>query len=154
MAILYPTSLANLVVEVGTRHCHQTLLYDDDMMCGYRDDSRFAPSQWETTLLCKDVSHWLGASLESALWLYHVMVVCPWSCVGHILCYKTIIITFLCGIYLGKEMHFHFISFLLTQMAQVVEILPHGWRWPIYPACSMPFTLLIWHHQQLWCCPR
>ena len=25
MAILYPTSLANLVVEVGTRHCHQTL---------------------------------------------------------------------------------------------------------------------------------
>ena len=24
-AILYPTSLANLVVEVGTRHCHQTL---------------------------------------------------------------------------------------------------------------------------------
>ena len=30
-------------------------------------DSRFAPSQWETALLCNDVSHWLGASLESAL---------------------------------------------------------------------------------------
>ena len=29
--------------------------------------SRFAPSQWETALLCNDVSHWLGASLESAL---------------------------------------------------------------------------------------
>ena len=27
-----------------------------------RADSRFAPSQWETTLLCNDVSHWLGAS--------------------------------------------------------------------------------------------
>ena len=26
MAILYPASLTNLVVEVGTRHCHQTLL--------------------------------------------------------------------------------------------------------------------------------
>ena len=26
-----------------------------------------APSQWETALLCNDVSHWLGASLESAL---------------------------------------------------------------------------------------
>ena len=26
LAILYPTSLANLVVEVGTRHCHQILL--------------------------------------------------------------------------------------------------------------------------------
>ena len=25
------------------------------------------PSQWETALLCKDVSHWLGTNLESAL---------------------------------------------------------------------------------------
>ena len=33
----------------------------------YRADSRFAPSQWETALLCNDVSHWLGASLESHL---------------------------------------------------------------------------------------
>ena len=32
-----------------------------------RADSRFAFSQWETALLCNDVSHWLGASLESAL---------------------------------------------------------------------------------------
>ena len=32
-------------------------------------DSRFAPSQWETALLCNDVSHWLGASLESALFM-------------------------------------------------------------------------------------
>ena len=31
------------------------------------DDSRFAPSQWETALLCNAVSHWLGASLESTL---------------------------------------------------------------------------------------
>ena len=30
-------------------------------------DSMFASSQWETALLCNDVSHWLGASLESAL---------------------------------------------------------------------------------------
>ena len=36
-------------------------------------DSRFAPSQWETALLCNDVSHWLGASLDSALmsWYGH-----------------------------------------------------------------------------------
>ena len=33
----------------------------------HRADSRFAPSQWETALLCNDVSHWRGASLESAL---------------------------------------------------------------------------------------
>ena len=32
-----------------------------------RADSRFAPSQWETPLQNKDVSHWLGAILESAL---------------------------------------------------------------------------------------
>ena len=33
----------------------------------HRDDSRFAPSQWETALLCNNVFHWLDASLESAL---------------------------------------------------------------------------------------
>ena len=37
----------------------------------YRVDSRFAPSQWETALLCNDVSHWLGANLESTQ-LVHV----------------------------------------------------------------------------------
>ena len=29
------------------------------------------PSQWETSLLCNDISQWLGASLESAL--YHTL---------------------------------------------------------------------------------
>ena len=29
----------------------------------YRADSRFALSQWEMTLLCNNVSHWLGAKL-------------------------------------------------------------------------------------------
>ena len=36
--------------------------------------SRFAPSQWESALLCNNISHWLGASLESALtliWIWH-----------------------------------------------------------------------------------
>ena len=35
----------------------------------HKADSRFAPSQWETALQSNTVSHWLGASLESAL--YH-----------------------------------------------------------------------------------
>ena len=42
----------------------------DSLMAGeayIRADSRFAPSQWETELLCNDISHCLGASLESAL---------------------------------------------------------------------------------------
>ena len=33
----------------------------------YRADSRLAPSHLEMALLCNEVSHWLGASLESAL---------------------------------------------------------------------------------------
>ena len=41
-----------------------------------RADSRFAPSQWETALLCNDVSHWLGASLESALSWVHTDIGC------------------------------------------------------------------------------
>ena len=33
----------------------------------YQADSRFASSQWEMALLCNAFSHWLDASLESAL---------------------------------------------------------------------------------------
>ena len=33
----------------------------------YRDQSRYAPSQWETSLQCNDVSHWLGAFLDWSL---------------------------------------------------------------------------------------
>ena len=32
-----------------------------------RDQSRYAPSQWETSLQCNDVSHWLGAHLNWSL---------------------------------------------------------------------------------------
>ena len=32
----------------------------------FRVCSRFAPSQWETALLCNDVSHWLGTNPMSA----------------------------------------------------------------------------------------
>ena len=31
----------------------------------YRADSMLAPSQWETALLCNDVSAWLGANVET-----------------------------------------------------------------------------------------
>ena len=37
--------------------------------CTLRADSRLAPSHRERALLCNDVSHWLGASLESGLTL-------------------------------------------------------------------------------------
>ena len=34
-----------------------------------RADSRSAPSRWEKVLYCNAVSHWLGANLESAMWI-------------------------------------------------------------------------------------
>ena len=43
-----------------------------------RADSRFAPSQWETTLLCNDVSHCLGANLEPDLSYYFRFAGAPW----------------------------------------------------------------------------
>ena len=41
--------------------------FDEMLWCHIRTDSRFAPSQWETALLCNGVSHWLGARLGPAL---------------------------------------------------------------------------------------
>ena len=45
------------VVQIGALACQQSY-------------SRFAPIQWETTLLCNDVFYWLGASLGSSLRMY------------------------------------------------------------------------------------
>ena len=46
-------------------HCEKINLPVAKNHC--RADSRLVHSQWETALLCNDVSHWLGASLDSAL---------------------------------------------------------------------------------------
>ena len=53
----------------------------------YKADSRFAPSQWATVLLCNDVSHWLGTNLESSLKFHKI---CTWYscslfCCGYII---------------------------------------------------------------------
>ena len=53
--------------EICTRFPLWSVLLWIDTDWFHRADSRFAPSQWETALHCNDVSHWLGASLESAL---------------------------------------------------------------------------------------
>ena len=45
-----------------------------------RADSKLAPSQWETTLLCNDITYWLGARLESAL--YKRWNVNLWVCIS------------------------------------------------------------------------
>ena len=43
----------------------------------YKADSRFAPSQWETSLQSNAVSHWLGANLESALVVLDCFITAP-----------------------------------------------------------------------------
>ena len=49
------------------RNIHYETSHVSMNMANIRADSRFAPSQGETALLCNDVSHWLGISLESAM---------------------------------------------------------------------------------------
>ena len=65
-------STATLVSGDELKHfrvLHSDCLVGIGLSVGYgRDDSTFAPTQWETALLCNDVSQWLGASLESALY--------------------------------------------------------------------------------------
>ena len=50
----------------------------------FRADSWFAPSQWETSLQSNAVSHWLGANLESALyvdwWISYSYLSTQFSC--------------------------------------------------------------------------
>ena len=45
----------------------QTYGFRGEALGNNRAGSRFVPSQWERALLCNVISHWLGASLESAL---------------------------------------------------------------------------------------
>ena len=52
------------VYKILTKHTLK--LFHVGKVCS-RAYTRFAPSQWETVLLCNEVSYWLGVSLESAL---------------------------------------------------------------------------------------
>ena len=56
---------------LSLKHCFLDLPHNPQIshipLSDDRADSRFAPSQWETALLCNNVSHWLGPSLESPL---------------------------------------------------------------------------------------
>ena len=51
----------------------------------------------------------------------------------------------------------HFLTFLKTEMAQVVEIFPHGRQGPIFPKLCIPWLLINWQykepgHHQPWHC--
>ena len=51
-----PLKIFYLFYHVHRLHCIE-----------FKADSRFVTSQWETVLLCNDVSHWLDANRESVL---------------------------------------------------------------------------------------
>ena len=51
----------NLAIALCRFYIHNIIFLAD------RADTRLVPSQWETTLFCNVVSHWLGTSLESPL---------------------------------------------------------------------------------------
>ena len=65
-------NLNNEVAGPGTRDNYSLYAVSVSMasevmysfLLSFRADYRFAPSQWETALLCNDISHWLGANLE------------------------------------------------------------------------------------------
>ena len=83
-AILYPTSLANLVVEVGTRHSHQILLTKSTTASG----SGLAPNRWlAITESNDDTDHWMHICYWASLsWTTHwtVLLVCKCTVFGKI----------------------------------------------------------------------
>ena len=57
----------SITTKIRNLHCEMPDVALRWRTCQHRADSKFVPSQWETALLCNDVAHWPGASLESAL---------------------------------------------------------------------------------------
>ena len=54
----------------------QSVNLTTDNTSRYRADSRFAPSQWETSLQSNAVSHWLGANLDTMYVLTALLLDC------------------------------------------------------------------------------
>ena len=70
----YDTGL-DVAQQWWTQNLEQILNSQKDSMyhphkaaLGVRDQPIYVPSQWKTLLHCNDVSHWLGAYLDSSLW--------------------------------------------------------------------------------------
>ena len=80
----HQTTYWTIVILLSKCHAAVCLCVIDSMGSAHRNravniyiaDSRFAHSQWETMLFYNDVSHWLGASLESALIYTEIFTSC------------------------------------------------------------------------------
>ena len=62
----YTMSWYDTMNQVNSNACMIVNIYDEPCHVT-KADSRLAPSQWEMTLLCNDISHWLGTNIESTL---------------------------------------------------------------------------------------
>ena len=71
-------ALGILLVSSESDRCSYWTVWQSSL----RAESRFAPSQWEMALLCNAVSHWLGASLESALSYFYKPSNITWYCIA------------------------------------------------------------------------
>ena len=92
-------------------------------------NSRFARSQWETALLCNDVSHSLGASLESALrTCVSDQVSMTWIS-NHFLKILLDIITYLCFWYTCPRAMIHDIVILKSWLKKKKNWLWLGTPW-------------------------
>ena len=93
-----------------------------------RADSRFAPSQRQTVLLCNDLSHWLGANLESAL------------------TFTAIELTFYMMHYWYRSIHFMYILVVAPSCSKkpVGQTRKHiGWNQTIHCYCTGPVYALV-----------
>ena len=96
----------------------------------HRVDSRLAPCQWETSLQSNAVSHWLGASLESALyscddtarrtWFGFPLIITLWLFLVGLLPSRHLAIS---------RLLLHISSFLLPSSASLRCIITSGLLW-------------------------
>ena len=77
--MLADTNSASLPLATVDMICCHFHLFDLPLLrlSFYRPESRFAPSQWKTVLLCNCVTHWLGASLASAVYFQRDFLIQP-----------------------------------------------------------------------------
>ena len=106
----------------------------------YRADSRFAPSQWETSLQSNTVSHWLGANLESSLHvLYFTLAWSWWLSTFYLFIYSFIYLLFIYLFFVNNNkktvLHPSLILMALYNLSINQKGLQH--------ICSRPDTLAV-----------
>ena len=63
------TQLTIVIPVIYVNHQYLPILFLQVKWCLYRDHFVYVPSQWEMTLYCKVVSHWLGTYIKWSLLL-------------------------------------------------------------------------------------